>query len=96
MKRRVVRRMRRKSREVMQGSKDVVVQRYGITYRHTDIQGTGIIARVLVGIWYVYHMQRRGKQPVSKSLSSAGQFPTYHALRGRQSVYMKHLWHHVL
>ena len=52
----------------MRGSKNVVVGRYGITYRHTNIQGTVIIAKVLVGIWYVYHMQRRVKQPVSKPL----------------------------
>ena len=69
MKRMVARRMgRKRGRGIMRGRKSIVVRRYGITCRHARMQGMMIIAKVLVGFWYVYYLQRRRKQPVSKPL----------------------------
>lgn len=74
MKRRVVRRMRKKTtKRIMRGSKILVVWEYGFRHRHARTKGNTIIAKALVAFCYGFDMQQVMEQPVSKVLPLAGQ-----------------------
>ena len=70
MKRRVVRRMRKKTtKKIMRGSKMLVVWEYGLRHRHARTKENTIIAKVLVAFCYGFDMQQGMEQPVSKGAS---------------------------
>lgn len=75
MKRRVVRRMRRKTTttRIMRGSKSLVIWEHGLKHRPARTKGITIIAKVLVASWYGFNVQQMREPPVSKMLSLAGQ-----------------------